>query len=270
MSSRLLVVSCVACFAACAPASSAFVTSSLEACDPGSPAPARSLRVVSFNIRAGLSSSLEAVGDVIAGLEPDVVALQEVDVGVERTGRVDQAGVLAERLGMHRVFAGAIKREGGDYGVALLSRFPITRAERVELLDGSAFEPRVAIDASVCVNGQEVRVVSVHADMWPWAAEANSKALAEALKARSLKPAIIAGDLNATPAEGAVAALTGVGLIDVLKARDEGRTFLGSSRRIDYILADEGLDLGVTAAGRVEAEVSDHVPVFVEFSAPAK
>lgn len=268
MSSRLLFVSCLAVVSACAPASGAFVTSSLEACDPATGTPTRALRVVSFNIRAGLSSSLEAVGEVIAGLEPDVVALQEVDVGVERTGRVDQPAVLAERLGMQRVFAGAIKREGGDYGVALLSRFPITRAERVELRDGSALEPRVAIDASVCVNGSEVRVVSVHADMWPWAAEANTKALAEALKARSLKPAIIAGDLNATPQEGAVGALLGVGLIDVLRARDEGRTFLGSSRRIDYILADDGLDLRVTAAGRVEAEVSDHVPVFAEFEAP--
>lgn len=267
MSARLLVVGWVVVASACAPASGAFVTSSLEACDPANATTTRALRVVSFNIRAGLSSSLEAVGDVIAGLEPDVVALQEVDVGVERTGRVDQPAVLAERLGMQRVFAGAIKREGGDYGVALLSRFPITRAERVELRDGSALEPRVAIDASVCVNGSEVRVVSVHADMWPWAAEANTKALAQALKARSLKPAIIAGDLNATPQEGAVGALLGVGLIDVLRARDEGRTFLGSSRRIDYILADDGLDLRVTAAGRVEAEVSDHVPVFAEFSA---
>jgi endonuclease/exonuclease/phosphatase family metal-dependent hydrolase len=268
MSSRLLVVAFLAVASACAPASAAFVTSSLEACDPSNVAPTRALRVVSFNIRSGLSSSLEAVGDVIAGLEPDVVALQEVDVGVERTGRVDQAAVLAERRRMQRVFAGAIKREGGDYGVALLSRFPITRAERVDLRDGSALEPRVAIDASVCVNGSEVRVVSVHADMWPWAAEANTKELAEALKARSLKPAIIAGDLNATPQEKAVGALLGVGLIDVLRARDEGRTFLGSSRRIDYILADDGLDLQVTAAGRVEADVSDHVPVFAEFSAP--
>ena len=64
-------------------------------------------------------------------------------------------------------------------------------------------------------------MVSVHADMWPWSAEANTKELAEALKARSLKPAIIAGDLNATPQEKAVGALLGVGLIDVLRARRE-------------------------------------------------
>ncbi len=255
---------------ACAPASTAFVSSALEPCEGTAVGSTQALRVVSFNIRSGLSSSMTAVGDLLAELEPDVVALQEVDVGVQRTGRLDQAAVLAERLGMKRVFAGAIKRGGGDYGVALLSRFPITRAERIELRSGAALEPRVAIDASVCVNGREVRVVSVHADMFPWSAEANSRDLARALAARSLTPAIVAGDLNATPGEQGVAALLGAGLVDVLKGRDEGRTFLGSSRRLDYILADEGLDLQVTAAGRIESAVSDHVPVFAEFLAPSR
>lgn len=250
----------------CAAPSTAFVRPPLEAC-PTREGEARALRVVSFNIRAGLSSSLEAVGDVIAQLEPDVVALQEVDVGVARTGKVDQAAVLAARLGMKRVFAGSIQREGGDYGVAMLSRLPITRAERVDLKDRMAWEPRVAIDASVCVNGQEVRVVTVHADMLPWAAAANSRRLARKLEERSMKPAIIAGDLNATPGEDAPRAFADTGFVDVLKTRAEGRTFLGSNRRIDYILTDEGLDLGVAEAGRVETEVSDHVPVYAEFRA---
>lgn len=249
----------------CAARSKAFTHADLEACGPAD-GRAQALRVVSYNIKSGLESSLDQVGEVLAGLSPDVVALQEVDVGVARTKRVDQARALGERLGMRHVFAGAIKREGGDYGVALLSRLPITRAGRIELSAGFAYEPRVAIDASLCLNGREVRVVSVHADVFPWAAEENTKVLAQEIRTAVGGGILLAGDLNATPREATPDVLAGIGLIDVLRRTAEGPTFRGSDRRLDYIMADKVLDLTVAGGGRVDSPASDHLPVFVDFT----
>lgn len=266
MISKNVVVALAVLFGAgCAAPSKVFTVPALDACNAGD-GKTEKFRLVSFNIRSGLSSSIEKVGDVIAEMNPDVVALQEVDVGVARTNRADQAAELAQRLGMKHVFAGAIKREGGDYGIALLSRLPLTRATRVDLKADMAYEPRVAIDASVCVNGKEVRVVAVHADVFPWSAAANSHQLARKLAEGSTKPMIVAGDLNATPNENAPRAFTVTGLVDILKQRAEGPTFVGSNRRLDYILADKELDLEVSGAGKVDTQVSDHVPVFADFS----
>ncbi|MFO7906871.1 MAG: endonuclease/exonuclease/phosphatase family protein, partial [Pirellulaceae bacterium] len=66
---------------------------------------------------------------VINAVNPDVVALQEVDAGTQRTDRVDQPAVLARLSNMHVVFGGNIRYQGGDYGNAVLSRFPILRHE---------------------------------------------------------------------------------------------------------------------------------------------
>ena len=56
------------------------------------------LKVANYNIKSGMWSSLDEVGDVLEGLNADVIALEEVDNGMGRTGHVDQSAVLAERL----------------------------------------------------------------------------------------------------------------------------------------------------------------------------
>lgn len=250
----------------CAAPSKAFVAPPFETCvvSPGESPGA--LKVVSFNIRSGLSSSIEQVADVLASLNADVIAVQEVDVGVARTHRHDQAKILADRLGMQRIFAGAIKREGGDYGVAMLTRLPVAKASRINLSASMAYEPRVAIDATLCHHGREVRVITVHADVLPWAGAANAGALAKVLKDAKGR-IIVAGDLNATPKDAAVRSLTGVGLKDLIGLTAEGPTFLGSDRRIDYVFANNPLDTVVLSARRIDTRVSDHIPVFVEFGA---
>ena len=107
-------------------------------------------RILSYNIRAGrgvdLSPALERQAAAIRALAPDVAALQEVDRVTERSGRVDQAAVLADRTGMHAVFARAIGFEGGDYGIAVLSR-EAPRATRTVPLPSPHDEDRVLLVA---------------------------------------------------------------------------------------------------------------------------
>ena len=91
-----------------------------------------SLRVMSYNIRAG-DGDLDRTVAAIRALNPDVAALQEVDVHWgERSGFADQAAALGARLGMAVRFApiyrlpaaGAAGAAGPprEFGVALLSR----------------------------------------------------------------------------------------------------------------------------------------------------
>ncbi len=224
--------------------------------------------MVSFNIKSGLESSLDDVGTQLESMHADLIGLQEVDVGVDRTQRADQAAVLAERLGMRHVFVGAIRRGGGDYGIALLSRLPLTRVERIDLSAANTYEHRVAIDASVCANGQEIRVITVHADNMGWSAAGDVHSLVAQLGALR-GPLVLMGDLNATPTDEGPQTLISLGLVDEIRRFNEGRTFLGSNRRIDYIFATPSLDQHVVESGRVETTVSDHIPVFADFTVPA-
>src|SRR5687768_17253955 len=87
------------------------------------------LRVMTYNVHVGIGMDkkldLSRVAAVINGERPDIVALQEVDRGVERTGRVDQIRELARLTKMDYAFAHNLNFQGGQYGVAVLSRTPI-------------------------------------------------------------------------------------------------------------------------------------------------
>ncbi|HEX2167371.1 MAG TPA: endonuclease/exonuclease/phosphatase family protein, partial [Longimicrobiales bacterium] len=109
-------------------------------------ASATTWRVVSYNIHhaRGMDGEvdLERVAAVLRRLDPVVVALQEVDERVERSGGVDQAARLGELLGMHHAFGSFMDYQGGRYGMAILSRCAIRSVDPVRLTEGN--EPRIA------------------------------------------------------------------------------------------------------------------------------
>jgi len=89
------------------------------------------IRVLSYNIHhaAGMDKKLdlERIAKVILSVNPDIVALQEVDQKATRSQSVDQPSKLAELCRMNVQFGANIPLQGGHYGNAILSRFPITR-----------------------------------------------------------------------------------------------------------------------------------------------
>ena len=94
-----------------------------------SPAPAvRRLRVMTYNTHGGIGSDgqcrPERIAQVIGRFSPDVVALQEIDVGCGRSGRLDQARNIADLTGMSAHFTGARDEGGGRYGNAILTHHP--------------------------------------------------------------------------------------------------------------------------------------------------
>ncbi|MCH7992087.1 MAG: endonuclease/exonuclease/phosphatase family protein, partial [Gemmatimonadetes bacterium] len=114
------------------------------------------LRVAAYNIRHGLGVDgevdLERIADVLRPLHADVITLQEVDRRVERTNGVDQARRLGELLGMEAHFGDFMPYQGGEYGMAVLSRFPVLGVTNVRLPDGD--EPRTALEVRVAVGQQ--------------------------------------------------------------------------------------------------------------------
>jgi endonuclease/exonuclease/phosphatase family metal-dependent hydrolase len=258
----LLLVVIAAGLCGCAPRSSLLIAPELVSSCAASSVLSRPLVVANYNIKSAMLSSVEEVGDVLAGMDADVIALQEVDHLMKRTDGVDQSLALAERLGMKRVFAGAMDRDDGTYGIALLSRLPLASVKRFELPMAGGFEPRVAIDAEVCASGKALRFVTTHSDFTPWAAEAHARAITEYVG--SDDDVIILGDFNATPDTAAVRDLIARPLFDALGLFAEGPTFPQNKSRIDYILTDRR----VLSADIVEVDASDHFPVLAAIEAP--
>lgn len=132
------------------------------------------VKVMTYNIRIASPPSkgweytdLHAVAEVINREKPDLVALQEVDVYTERSGKAShQARELGELTGMHWHFAKAIDRSGGDYGVAVLSQYPIvsTQSFQLPVTAHSEGEIRGCALITVQVGGREVGFMSAHLD----------------------------------------------------------------------------------------------------------
>ena len=113
------------------------------------------LRVLSYNIHhaEGVDRKLdvERIAGMIRSVEPDLVALQEVDQKVKRTQVVDQPAELAKLTKMQVVFGANIELQGGHYGNAVLSRFSITRHTNHLLPNIDDSEQRGVIEAEIKV-----------------------------------------------------------------------------------------------------------------------
>jgi endonuclease/exonuclease/phosphatase family metal-dependent hydrolase len=163
------------------------------------------VRVLTYNIHHGEGRDgrldLVRTADVIRSANPDLVALQEVDRGTTRTERIDELAELARLLGMHAQFGKAMDYAGGEYGVAILSRWPIASADNQPLPHPGEHEPRTALTVRVRLgeDGPWVRFTSTHLDetreQEPRIEQA--RRLAEVLTGHPDGLGIVAGDFNA-------------------------------------------------------------------------
>jgi len=91
------------------------------------------IKVMTYNIHSciGIDGKLfvSRIGRIIGRQAPDIVALQEVDRNMRRTGRTDQIRLLADQLDMYSYFFPLLSRDEGAYGLAVLSRSPFTSTD---------------------------------------------------------------------------------------------------------------------------------------------
>lgn len=165
-------------------------------------------RILTYNVHrcVGTDRRLDVgrVADAIARLNPDIVALQELDVGRARTGGVDQAHQIADRVDMVCHFHAALKVEEELYGDAILTAYP-ERLVKVGPLPGHPripqLEPRGALWVEVMIDGAPVQIINTHLGLVPREQRIQARFLAgpDWLEDPGCRgPRILLGDFNAT------------------------------------------------------------------------
>lgn len=240
------------------------------------------IRVMTYNIHGcvGGDKKLDVgrIAAVIAREEPDVVALQELDVGRARSQRVDQAAAIAERLGMNHHFNQAFRVADEQYGDAILSALPmrlvksgpLPRPPRLTALEmrGALW---VAVDAP---DGGELQVICTHLGLLPQEHKLQVAALMgeEWTGHGDFKdPAILIGDFNATSRYAAYKRLSGA-FNDLQTGHGVGTAPTFPARhpviRIDHLFATPSvrcLDVW-TPNGLLARAASDHLPLVADIT----
>jgi len=167
------------------------------------------LRTLSYNIHKCIGGvdrryDPDRIVEVIQNLDVDVAMLQEVDGGVARSNRDHQVDLLAERLGLrYRTwFPNVDVRGGGQYGNAILSRYPIVESTNLDL--SIRFKKRrSALHAVLRVRHDEVdrtvHVYNMHLGLAGFERKIQLRTFLDSHPFASLHhdtPVVVGGDLN--------------------------------------------------------------------------
>lgn len=162
------------------------------------------LRVFCYNVQ---HADPNEAAKVIEKYDPDLVALQEIDVNNGRSGAdMNEAAAIAEKLKMNYKFFSAIPFEGGEYGIAILSKYTIVSTRKIDL-PGTG-EHRVLGVAYIDIgNNQRIVFANTHMDFKTKEENLNQmQKIIEALTTES-DPVVLAGDFNAEPGHPSIAFL---------------------------------------------------------------
>jgi len=243
-------------------------------------------RIVTYNVHRCQGpdgrTSPERIAEIIAALEPDIVALQELDVRRARSGGVDQAHRIASVLGMEMHFHPAMKVMEELYGDAILTPHP-SRLVKAAALPGFTLlpgvEPRGALWAAIEIQGVRFQTINTHLGLLSQERQRQLDVLLgpdwlEHPECR--EPVILLGDFNAIPASRAYRRLA-------RRLRDAQLhagaalpmpTFPGRLPllRIDHVFVGPTITVAKAQVVRTALTqvASDHLPLLVEFEvAPA-
>ena len=219
--------------------------------------------ILTYNVRncRGLDNitDYQRVADIINRIDPELVALQELDSATQRSGKIIVLNELALRTKLHPTFGAAIDYQGGKYGIGILSKekpvkwesTPLPGREESRSLLIVEFKNYIFCCTHFSLN-EEDRIKSVE--------------IINNLFKETTKPVFLAGDLNATPGSEVIKTLEPGWLI--LNNTTEPTIPANNPRRcIDYLLVLKNSKYKYIAEQSiVEAEplASDHLPVWVK------
>lgn len=239
------------------------------------------MRLVTYNVHrcVGVDKRLDVdrIVAVIADLEPDIVCLQELDVKRARTGGVDQARAIADKLAMSVRFHPAMTVEAEEYGDAILTPHPETliRVGALPTVRGiPGLEPRGALWTRITINGSTLNVLTTHLGLVP----KEQRLQAAALIGKDWLghpdcsgPTILAGDFNATSITRPYQSLTRnladcqrqLGLKPTIKTFPSGFPAI----RIDHAFVSPDIRVKRVHApfSPLSRMASDHLPLVMDF-----
>jgi endonuclease/exonuclease/phosphatase family metal-dependent hydrolase len=169
----------------------------------------RTFRIMTYNVHSciGMDGKLapERIARIIARYAPDIIALQELDVGRKRTDHIHQAQYIAHYLQMEFHFHAALQIQEEHYGNAVLTHFPM-RLINKGMLPGLPGKPRLEPRGALCVAidacGTEIRLINTHLGLNRQERQAQVEALTGSdwlAHPNSTSPTILCGDFNASP-----------------------------------------------------------------------
>ncbi len=245
--------------------------------------------VATYNMGAARVSDIDTIATAIKALDADIIALDEVDNKTERSGKVDQAKYLADKLGLHYAFGRAIDFEGGQYGVAILSRHPIAASEVVPLPSGDpkVDEARIVLAAEIAVPGFDTPIVFMnthldykedHSIQQTQVQRINDLAVANVslnnIKDFTTKIKILAGDFNDTYNSANVAELSRYWNLVATDDPNDMRTWPAANPMadLDHIFTSRGQIWDIKSLEVLQGNdrnidwdgASDHTPIVVK------
>ncbi|MGA1876456.1 MAG: endonuclease/exonuclease/phosphatase family protein [bacterium] len=233
--------------------------------------------IMTYNVHSCIGGDSKSfphrIADVIMQSDPDIVALQELDVRLTRTGSIDQAHLIAKYLEMDYHFHPALRIEEGHYGNAILSRFPMRLIRAGELPHHPSghrrYEKRGALLAEIEIHGRKVHIMNTHLGLTRRERLLQAGALLGSewrLPSNGRIPLVMCGDFNTMPGSS-VYRLFRSKLLDAQCCNGHSPKKTFSSRyplfRIDHVfttshISVRGIEVPRTKLTRL---ASDHLPL---------
>lgn len=237
------------------------------------------LRVMSYNIHKCIGGvdrkyKPERIIDTIRHYSPNIVLLQEVDLGVPRSRTDDQAALLADRLGFnYQLFQANVKLKQGCYGNAILSQYPLSHASNIDLTvpykkkrRGLAAQVQIKHDGHV----RSIKVINVHLGLAAYERAIQVKRIVNDSYTSNNPhklPVLLGGDFNDLWRNLCKKVLYAHGFISVL-GKTKTYPALMPSLALDRIFYHGELKAINAFAGHIQLSraASDHLPVIADFS----
>lgn len=231
-----------------------------------------SLRIINYNMRMSgqmVNYNTAPFTEFFRGYDPDIVLMQEIDYKTTRNGQKDFVTELGAETGMFSAFGAAITYQQGEYGVAILSKYPIAKISNNPLSSNSSDlkEKRTVLYVEVYVPDdggveQKIRFAVTHLDHSTDQVRSDMVAQLNSYLA-STGPVVLTGDFNAHPTEGAMMTMKSTWQ----QLCDNFPTFSSTNpaSKIDYIFARPMGKWTVVKYERVvKTELSDHIALIAD------
>lgn len=220
------------------------------------------LTIMTYNIKNCIDG--RCVNEIASDIEkesPDIVCVQEIDKDTQRAGGRDLLKELADKLHMNAQFYQAMPFMGGEYGIGILSRYPLEETRLYPLEVRPEDEPRSLGHARIQVDGRKIHIYNTHLSF-----EDTKKRLEQFAylnqQLSDQKNFILCGDFN----------ISGYEEYDCLKRfqmvnRADRRydSFIGGGQEfcaIDNILVSD--EMKIISCKMADTSASDHRPLVAE------
>lgn len=227
----------------------------------------QTIRIMAYNIHHGCDTSeklqLQNIAELIKKSRVEIVGLEEVDSVCNRSGNTDQAKILGELTGMHYAYVRHFSFDGGSYGLALLSKFPISELKNIRLpvITAENGSTRALLTATLKLPKEKNIIVGVaHLDYRSDSSRLRQSQIILQMFKNEKKSILLLGDLNAYPGSKEIYSLKKL-FTDTNASGYLTFPAFHPKEKIDYIMVNKNHYKKTIEEPLFNVQYSDHLPV---------